>query len=585
MSQAGKYLKSAMSVVTHLEEGKPHSSITDWVEVLSSDRYDELSLDGIPELVESINLQAYQGTTEAARAIRKKLKYGNVHRQLRALVILRALTENAGKGFQLGWANSQLMDRLKDMAQDNLLDPKVKKRLIMVFHAWSLQYKDEPRMQNVANLYRLYGGGGPTVRHASSVSHTAPSTTHTKTSSTSNRGAFADTEDIFSHDWAPSTRGPDTYADLAAAKADAEARKSERERRILMEQREAEIERRERELKRKQEMAALESRRQQEALEEQERRRNLKEAQKKGASQPKRPKFDFVKEKPQILVSVANAIQAANNLVNSCRLINREHETVLESPKVQENLDKAKAARRVIIRYIQLVNDEEFVGTLLEANEKVVEAIQLYDKLSKPAVLDSDSDSAPETPAGDKDLKSISKKLEAQRLEADRTGELQRIQERQKWESAKRQQRRAQRQPTTVQSRGSDIEDLQDLDFGGGPVGGQQGRRGLQPPLRPDSDEGSLATGSLSDFSDYDSSDEEWRRAHGQPSTSRSAAKAGPSTVSAPTTKKQTPYAQLDDEPVSKKGLLDADDPFGDPFADDDDTPAVERPRMQWAEV
>lgn len=61
--------------------------------------------------------------------------------------------------------------------------------------------------------------------------------------------------------------------------------------------------------------------------------------------------------------------------------MNREHESVQESPKVQENLDKAKAARRVVIRYIQLVQQEDYVGTLLDANEKVVEAIQLYDKV------------------------------------------------------------------------------------------------------------------------------------------------------------------------------------------------------------
>ena len=63
MSQAGKYLKHAISAVSALEEGKPHTSITDWVEVLSSDRYDETSLDGIPELVESINILGGQGTT------------------------------------------------------------------------------------------------------------------------------------------------------------------------------------------------------------------------------------------------------------------------------------------------------------------------------------------------------------------------------------------------------------------------------------------------------------------------------------------------------------------------------------------
>ena len=132
MSKAGYYLKSAVAMVQGLDDPKPHSSITDWVEVLSSDRYDELSLDGIPELVDSINLQGSQGTTvsvipadrtcaeeqEAARAIRKKLKYGNVHRQIRALVILRALTDNGSKGFNRNWANEQIVDRLKEMAND-----------------------------------------------------------------------------------------------------------------------------------------------------------------------------------------------------------------------------------------------------------------------------------------------------------------------------------------------------------------------------------------------------------------------------------------------------------------------------------
>lgn len=118
MSRAGNYFKTAQAIVNQLAGEKPHSSITDWVEVLSSDRYSTTSLDGIPELVESVNLQGPQGTTEASRAIRKKLKYGNSHRQIRALVILRALTENCGHGFKLNWANEQLMERLKIMATD-----------------------------------------------------------------------------------------------------------------------------------------------------------------------------------------------------------------------------------------------------------------------------------------------------------------------------------------------------------------------------------------------------------------------------------------------------------------------------------
>src|ERR1700689_3239524 len=45
------------------------------------EQFDEDDLSGIPDLVEAIKLQA-TGPAEAARAIRKKLKYGNIHRQL-----------------------------------------------------------------------------------------------------------------------------------------------------------------------------------------------------------------------------------------------------------------------------------------------------------------------------------------------------------------------------------------------------------------------------------------------------------------------------------------------------------------------
>jgi hypothetical protein len=62
MSHAGASLKKALAVVSMLDQEKPHTSITDWIEVLTSDRYEELSLDGIPELVESVNIQGYSGT-------------------------------------------------------------------------------------------------------------------------------------------------------------------------------------------------------------------------------------------------------------------------------------------------------------------------------------------------------------------------------------------------------------------------------------------------------------------------------------------------------------------------------------------
>lgn len=230
-------------------------------------------------------------------------------------------------------------------------------------------------MREVAGLFGQYGGRRPAA-HAKKESVSTPQA--------SSSTPFGDTNDIYSHDWNSATKGPDTYTDLAAARADAESRKAEREQRMLMERREAEIERRERELKRRQEMADIEARRRREAEAEAERRRKAKEDRKRGKL-PKtaRPRFNFEKEKPAIMQSVATAIQSASNLVNACRLVNRETENVTQNPNVQDKLDKAKAARRTVVRYIQQVTDEEYVGALLEANEKIVEAIQLYDKVRR----------------------------------------------------------------------------------------------------------------------------------------------------------------------------------------------------------
>lgn len=193
-------------------------------------------------------------------------------------------------------------------------------------------------MRAVAGLYKQYAphAAGPDVRKVSrSPSVFRPSLTQQATQVPSSprtsapaaaskpRGAFDD-DDLYNHSWAPAAgqRGKDTYADLAAAKADAEQRRAEREARLLIEQREAEVERRERELRRKQEMAAIEARRQREAEEEAARRRKMKEdaARAKANPQPKKPKFDLQREKPQIMVSVANALQAATALVAACRV-------------------------------------------------------------------------------------------------------------------------------------------------------------------------------------------------------------------------------------------------------------------------
>lgn len=97
--------------------------------------------------------------------------------------------------------------------------------------------------------------------------------------------------------------------------------------------------------------------------------------------------------------------------------------------------------------------------------------------------------------------------------------------------------------------------DLQDLSFGG-PLGADQ--QGLPPPLRPSvaedvERESWDRRGSLSDFSDYDDSDEDRIGGAGR----------GHVTVSDDETGNQVQHASGS----GHKQLVDIEDPFADPFA------------------
>ncbi|KAG8989562.1 putative actin patch assembly and actin polymerization protein, partial [Tulasnella sp. 427] len=270
------------SLFSTLVADKPHSSITDWVEILSSEKYKENDYDGIPELVDAINLQP-EGPTEASRAIRKKLKYGSTHRQIRALTILKALVENCGTKFQLTFADGPLITRIKTMASDPLTDDAVRKKLMSVLAGWNREFKDNPKMATVASLWTQCGGG---VKRRS-------------------------------------VPPPPRVDHEAEARKRAEEKAKER--------------------------AALEEERRRE------RERKLKEKAdaKKKTTQPKPRPFDFEKEKPHIINSIATASQAAIQLTNSLKLVNREKESIESNTIVQEALANAKAARKAVIRYIQ----------------------------------------------------------------------------------------------------------------------------------------------------------------------------------------------------------------------------------------
>lgn len=112
-----------------------------------------------------------------------------------------------------------------------------------------------------------------------------------------------------------------------------------------------------------------------------------------------------------------------------------------------------------------------------------------WKQLSRPSVDDSDSEHEDSTPAGppNREAEDLSRRLEAAKLRSDHTGELDRLRERQKKESAKSQQRRLRSDSYRA---GGAHPDLRDLDFGGGIRREEQGK--LPPPMQPDEDDDSF---------------------------------------------------------------------------------------------
>jgi len=134
---------------------KPYSAVTVSVESLTSEQYEEDDFSGIPDLVEAIKLQA-TGPAEAARAIRKKLKYGSVHRQLRALTILDGLIQNAGSRFQRTFADEMLLERLRVCGTSDLSDPLVRNKCKELFRSWAAEYKNTRGLERIAALYKVF---------------------------------------------------------------------------------------------------------------------------------------------------------------------------------------------------------------------------------------------------------------------------------------------------------------------------------------------------------------------------------------------------------------------------------------------
>ncbi|KAF9454067.1 hypothetical protein P691DRAFT_770788 [Macrolepiota fuliginosa MF-IS2] len=412
---------------------KPHSSVTDWVEIMTAAQTAEESYEGIPELVDAINLQS-SGPTEAARALRKKMKHGGPHQQYRAIVIMRSLLDNIPAKMKVAFADSQFLDVVKAIWNDPYVDKRVKKRMTLVLHTWQEQYRNDPAMSTFGNLY---GQLKKEKQHP------------------------LKDQDVVAYLGHPNDQAND---------ARKQAAKLEKER-----EKEKEKEKgKEKEVKKK-------------------------EQERAGEQRKRRRSFNFERDKPKIMNSIVEASQASSQLINAIMLVNLETDTLETNADVQASVTKAKSAKRVIMRYTQLVENEELIGTLIETHERLEAALNTYTQLITPDDAAAITSGMAKATLTDQELNQI---------RADNSATIERTRELDSTSTHEL-------EPEEGKGKGNNAydnfmhPDLADLDF--------DAARSLPPPIkpRPLSDDGAGRAvdedrrGSLSDYSDYESSDEE----------------------------------------------------------------------------
>ncbi|KAF2966421.1 hypothetical protein GQX73_g7142 [Xylaria multiplex] len=330
---------------------KPYSAVTVTIERLTSETFEEDDLSGIPDLVEVIKLQA-SGPAEAARALRKKLKYGSVHRQIRALVLLDGLIQNAGPRFQRTFIDEPLLERLRVCGTSDLSDLDVRKKCSELFRSWAAEYKNTPGLERVARLYNELPRRKQVVTQDKS-----------RVLRETEQDPFRDSEDEAEQNkplpplqtsQASSSRPPVSYPQpTQTIQSYSHTRSSSGSGSFF----------------------------------------SSSPKDKKKKDKTKKPKtFKLEAEKESMKATIAESSIAATNLTNALQSINREKERISENAVAVGRFEICKKLRRKILRYIHYVEDEQWLGGLLHANDELVVALMTFEQLDRSIDADSDSE-------------------------------------------------------------------------------------------------------------------------------------------------------------------------------------------------
>jgi hypothetical protein len=264
-----------------------------------------------------------------------------VHRQLRALIILDGLIQNAGTRFQKTFADEPLLERLRLLAKDDMVDAEVRQKVNVLFRQWAVAYKGTPGLERIAALYKQLPRTKRPLPHQSRIVRETEADVETQNPRSSSTTATAPTQ----------SHGPSLQASSSAGKT------------VTLGS-----------------APTVNS--------------SLFKKDKKNKNKP----FNLEKEKGQLLETIASATVASTNLLNALQLINREVQRVSANPEVMQRFESCKLLRRQILRYIQLVESDQYIGSLLSANDQLVKALMAFEIMDKSIDDDSDSETEQRSP-------------------------------------------------------------------------------------------------------------------------------------------------------------------------------------------
>lgn len=272
------------------------------------------------------------------------------------MVILDDLIGNAGPRFQKQFADEMLLERLRFMVTDQMTDVEVKQKCNELYRRWAVVYRNTPGMQNIATLYKQL----PQRKRA-------PNKETSKVLRETEREEDEDAEEDTRRRRAGS---------ISASSSSAVASSHHRHSSSTDFHKSAS------------QMAYTSPAYSSGPPVQLKSSKKNKRTRENSKAQP----FNFEKEKPQINQVITYASIESIGLLNALKLINREHERVSENHNARQRFETCKGLRRQTFRYCSLVIDESYLGTLLNANDQLSDALILYEQLDRSHDYDSDSE-------------------------------------------------------------------------------------------------------------------------------------------------------------------------------------------------